>query len=505
MKQVFNNSLLTNGGNLKGVLRRNNRVANKSSKMRWMIKFCLLSFISLLMLSANGQGYQIQVKIDNLADTQVILGYYFGDKQFARDTAQLDSKGVGVFEGDEKLPKGVYFVILPDNIFFELMVDEDQEFSVSTTYSKDAAVVNNNLKSNGNEEMELYIDYQQFMNKKGKLATNLRKRLQTAGPEQKQVIQDSLQLLHEQVKSTWAEIEHKYPNSIIAAILKINREIEVPEPPKDENGVIDSTFRYRYYKKHYFDNIDFSDERLLRTQFFHPKIDRYFEKLIIPAPDTIIKESKYVLDLASANEEVFKYTLQLLFNKYNNSNIMGMDKALVFFAENYYLNGQADWADSAWLTKLEERVNEIKPNLVGNKAKEMKLYKPDGSMVSLYMIDAEYTILFFFEPSCGHCKKATPKLKKLSDIYWEKGVEILSIYTQFEQEEWLKYIEEQELEHWINTWDPYNQSGFRANYDIKSTPMIYLLDKNKKIIGKRLDVETLEKMLEDEYKRKAIK
>lgn len=181
---------------------------------------------------------------------------------------------------------------------------------------------------------------------------------------------------------------------------------------------------------------------------------------------------------------------------------MGMDKTFVFFAENYYLNGNAPWADPDWLKKVEERVREIKPNLIGTKAKDIRLMDPNDQFLSMYMINAEYLILFFYEPTCGHCKKTTPVMKKLSEKYWEKGVEVLGIYTQFDKEEWTNYIASQHLDNWHNGWDPYNQSQFRLNYDIRSTPSIYLLDKNKNILGKRIDVETLELMLQNEFKKK---
>jgi len=461
--------------------------------------FCLVVFSTDLF----GQGYQIKVKIENLQDSTIYLGYYFGDKQYAKDTVKLDGKGYGEFSGKEKLPGGVYFVLLPGNIFFELIVDKEQQFTVSTIYTGNATDLVKNLTTKGSHDMDLYINYQKFMTQQGELAIKLRDKLKAEllEPDKKRV-NDSLQLLHNEVKMKWETIEKDHPESLIAAILKFNKEIDIPEPPKDEKGIIiDSSFQYKYYKAHYFDFIDFADERLLRTQFYHPKIDRYFEKMILPIPDTVIKESYMVLVKAKASEEVFKYTLQLLFNKYNNSNIMGMDKAFVFFAETYYLNGNAPWADSTWLSKVEERVKEIKPNLIGNKAQEIRLLSPDEQFISLYNIHAEYTVLFFYEPGCGHCKKATPKMKAMANKYWGQGVEVLGIYTQVEKEEWLKFIKEQELENWINAWDPYNQSHFRQNYDIKSTPSIYLLDKNKNIIGKRIDVETLELILEDEFKK----
>lgn len=466
--------------------------------MRQLFFVCvIILFAGIVKLQA--QAYKIDVNIENLKDSTIYLGYYYGDKQFAKDTLVLDKKGRGSFSGDEALPGGIYFVLVPGNIFFEIVVDKDQTFEVKTTYSSDASELTKSLSSSGSEDMNIYLDYQQFMSKQSEIAIDIRKRLkEEKNSAKKGILTDSLNILHDQVKEKWAYIEEKYPSSLIASILSCNKEVEVPDPPKDENGVItDSSFQYRYYKAHYFDHIDLSDERLIRTQFLHPKIAYYFDKLIIPAPDSVIKESRQILDKTRESEEVFKYTLQYLFNKYNNSNIMGMDKAFVFFAENYYLNGVAHWADSSWLKKVEDRVRELKPNLIGNKAPEIKLYSIDDEFVSLHHIEAEYTVLFFYEPGCGHCKKATPKMKEVAEKYWEKGVEVLAIYTQVDKEEWTNYVEEQELNNWINAWDPYHQSHFRHYYDIKSTPSIYLLDKDKNIIGKRIDVETVDKILED--------
>lgn len=472
-----------------------------------MRKNILITFIILTTSVLNcllSQNYNIDIHIKNLEDSTVYLGYYYGDKQYAKDTLTLDKNGKGSFQGNDTLKGGIYFILVPGNMFFEIVIDTDREFSLSTTYDGDPGSLTKQLNSKGSKDMDLYLNYQKFMTHQGELAMKLREKLKDSKDEvANEKIKDSLQLLHNKVKDMWFTIEKEHPKSLLTSILLCNKEIEIPDPPKDENGnIIDSSFQYNYYKKHFFDYIDFSDERLLRTQFYHPKIERYFEKLIIPMPDSVIKESSRLLEKASANEEVFKYTLQLLFNKYNNSNIMGMDKVFVFFAETYYLNGKAQWADSAWLEKVEKRVLDIKPNLIGTKAQEIRLLSPEDELISLQLIRAEFTILFFYEPNCGHCKKATPKMKELSDKFWEKGVEVLGVYTQFDKEEWLKFIKEQELDNWINGWDPYNQSNFRHFYDIKSTPSIYLLDKEKNIIGKRIDAETVEKILDDEFKKR---
>ena len=50
---------------------------------------------------------------------------------------------------------------------------------------------------------------------------------------------------------------------------------------------------------------------------------------------------------------------------------------------------------------------------------------------------------------------------------------------------------------WINVWDPYRKSRFADTYDIYSTPVIYLLDKDHKIVVKRLGVEALPDILDE--------
>lgn len=481
-----------------------------------LFKNCLLIAITMLISSSafadhgnnnETSGYMINVHIDNLADSTIYLGYYYGDKQYVKDTIKLDHEANGVFTGEKSLDGGIYFVLVPGNTIFELMIDETQYFSVSTKFTGDAADLTKYLKTEGSAEQQLYIDYQQFMYNQNMLAMGLRKRLPKAKGKEKTAISDSLELLFTQVKARWNDIETNHHKSLLAAVLRINRDIEVPDFPRDSDGnVIDSAFQYKYYKKHYFDNVDFQDARLLRTQFYQPKLVRYFDKMILQAPDTIVKESRDIISRTEGCDEMFRFTLQTIFNKYNNSNIMGMDKVLVFFGDNYYLKeGKTPWVDSAWVEKLRERVEELRYNQVGNQAVELHLYSYDDQPITISGVNAEYTVLFFFEPSCGHCKKATPKMKALADKYWSKGVEVLGIYTQTDKKEWGDFIEKQGLENWINAWDPHNQSGFRLFYDIRSTPSIYLLDRGKKIIAKRIDVETLESILDDEYARKNLK
>ena len=57
------------------------------------------------------QNYSIFGKIEGMPDGEVLLGYYYGDKQFVKDT--VDSHhGFFHFESEEELDSGIYFDIL---------------------------------------------------------------------------------------------------------------------------------------------------------------------------------------------------------------------------------------------------------------------------------------------------------------------------------------------------------------------------------------------------------
>jgi hypothetical protein len=91
------------------------------------------------------------------------------------------------------------------------------------------------------------------------------------------------------------------------------RDPEVPDPPKDEKGnITDSTFQYHYYKSHFWDNVDFSDERLLRTPILQNKIKTYTTQLTPQHPDSIIESVNLIIEKSKANKEVFKYCVASL-------------------------------------------------------------------------------------------------------------------------------------------------------------------------------------------------
>jgi hypothetical protein len=73
-------------------------------------------------------------------------------------------------------------------------------------------------------------------------------------------------------------------------------------------------------------------------------------------------------------------------------------------------------------------------------------------------------------------------------------------------ETWRKFIIEKKLNEFINVFDPIHLNNLKEKFDIYSTPVIYILDKDKRIKAKRLgadQVVDMLKMLENIEKEKA--
>lgn len=462
----------------------------------------ILICVLILFFSVTGyvlsQSYKIDLKLDGLSDTTVYLAYHFGNKKYVRDTIQLDSNGKGTFSGKEELPGGIYLIVLPGMTYFEILVSDSQEFKIETTFSDPL----NNLKVYHSPENILFNHYQRFMADKQSESENLQQRMRTNSEIRDSVLyfQEKLRNLDKDVKNYWNKIIQENPGSLMAKIVKGMMNIEIPDFEIPDHITNKDSLRwvlgYNYNQKHFFDNIDFSDERLLRTPILHNRIEHYFTRMIIQSPDSIMPRAIDVIEKSRANEKVYQYVLVYLLNHYETSHIMGLDEVFVHLAEEYYLSGKAPWANQDLIDKLTTRVQRLKPNLIGRVGADLRMQTQQGNFIHLHQVEANYIILYFYEPGCGHCKTVTPQLFDIYRKYNNKGVEVFAVYILDDKDEWINYTTKNNY-NWINVYDPSNASFFRHYYDIYSTPTIYMLDKDKKIIAKRIGAETVEKILQE--------
>ena len=225
-------------------------------------------------------------------------------------------------------------------------------------------------------------------------------------------------------------------------------------------------------------------------------------KTVYQIPDSIIKEATLLIEKTRKSQELFKYTVFWITSHFETSKQMGMDAVFVHMAKNYYMTGQAFWADSTTVAKIGDRAKKLDYSLLGKTAPNLIMADTSGAFQVLHAIQKDYTIAYFWDPTCGHCKKVTPKVKEFYDAFRDElSVEVYAVQTNAEErDEWRKYIIENNL-NWINVEDPEQKTAYKYLYDIYSTPVIYLLDKDKKIIAKRLGAEDLEGFIRHHKKK----
>ena len=442
-------------------------------------------------------GYKISGEVKNLQDSTVMLAYYFGGKQYATDTANI-TNGKFTFEGEEALKGGMYLVVLSENKYFDLIISE-QNFSFSTRLDDLVGA----MTFKDSKENPPFYEYLNFITDMQKEVTPIRQKLETSEGETKNKLQEKANTIDLKVKKFRADFMIRNENKFFSKIVLATTEIEIPEAPLDSTGNPDKIFPYLFYKKHFWDNIDFSDERMLRTPIFFNKMDQYLDKLTAKHPDSINISADILVEKSKENEEIFQYVVSYITSNYERSKIMGMDAVFVHMVEKYYITNQCNWVDSIQLVKIADRAQKIAPNLIGRKASDFldiygRPFMKDtlGVTHTLQEINADYTVLVFFGPTCGHCKKEMPKIKHDVDSLIFNGYDIktFAVATEFDKKEWKKFINMQKTGDWINVADinhddegnPVASSDWRDKYDIYSTPVIYLLDKEKKIIAKRI-------------------
>lgn len=483
----------------------------------------ILPILILIGLSTHLFGqkedYSIKLKIKGMKDADCFLISYYGSQRFYKDTAKFDVNGVALFTGKKtQLENGIYGVYSGGKILFEILVNEPViDIQTDTLDYINKMVVN---KSNENK---LFLNHLHFVNEKQEKAAPLRSKYsdENTSELEKEEIEAQLNTIENDIKKYRLSIIEKHPTTFVAAIFKAMKEPETTEFNSIKNDSLVQVLKYNYYKKHYFDAFDFSDERLLRSPLYHNKLEKYFKSVAYPHPDSLITDVDFVIEKASVNKEMFKYTVHYLIGYYEKSNIMGMDAVFAHIALKYYTHEKAYWADEETINKVQERANKIYPLIIGKKAINLTLIDTASkNWLSMFDQKAAYTILIFWDPECGHCKKELPKIAEYYQTVKDKDVIVYAVSSDH-NEAWKKFIRENKLDfinvavpkevfidqkkatEYINKgYTDLNSLNYSNTYDVYSTPQIYLLNKDKEIMAKKLDADILKKVLDRELEKK---
>lgn len=464
-------------------------------------KLLLLTLFSFFFtgLVAQEKAYEISVKMPVSASQGIVnLAHYFGNDQYIKVDSAMAENGVLTFSGEEPLKGGMYLIVYSSSKFYDFVITGKPEEQFMTITADTADYVGT-VQFTNSPDNDILFNYRRFLKSKSDEARVVQAEAGVKNDAvSKQLMQQKMMALQKEVNAFMAKTVDDNKGTFAAKVINANIDPDLPSEediPLLANGKKDSTFLFREYKARFFDNLDFSDERLLRTPFLQGRLDKYFKDLVYQVADSVIKDCDRVLALSKQNKEVYRYVLWLTTNKYETTEIVGLDAVFIHLAENYYLK-DADWLDSTQRAKFNERVSILKPLQTGKIFPELTVYDLAGKERKVANSTGDYTVVVFYSPDCGHCKDSAPELVKFYEEYKEKGVQVYNISTDYQPEKIKNFIEEFKTGDLINTWDAKGNYYFRNAFDVYSTPTTYVLDAEKRIVGKRIPIEELGRFLE---------
>ena len=278
------------------------------------------------------------------------------------------------------------------------------------------------------------------------------------------------------------------PNTYLANFLRF-----LDKTPALKDGQLDSV-TVEHFRVNYLSGIS-NPGIFMRTPVFHAYVKNYFQNIVVPIPENVSSEIDAWLRKCENDSSTYQYWLTQFLTTYQEPKIMGMDAVWIHLLENYCLNGKAYWLSEKTIKELRTEVTFIKPNLIGTTAPSFYAIDTTGKSLDFKKFQNDFYVLFFYDPACSHCRQKTPILNKQHDQIKEWGGRVIGICTTTLKDELTDFIDEFDLE-WTHLWDPKGESDFRVNYNTRTTPQLYILDKNFKIIAKQLDVGKVAEFIE---------
>ena len=427
-----------------------------------------------------------------------LIGIY-GDQNFMEDSAYIDSTGRIEFRRKSPFKPGYFYVIFPDKSNLHMILDEDQHFSMKTSKSD----LLGSMKVESSLDNKLLYESLKLQIRLEKESDSLNVLKNAAGKDSvilKKYDQKMKQIQLEKKKQL-ESFQKKYPNTFFTRFKMAGQNPELVEIKK-ENGETDNDKQIELYREAFWDNVDFHDVRLLSTPVIANKLKRYITELTPQNPDSIIRQADYIIQKSLVNKEMFQYICNWIALNYQPTQTKIMDGEAVFvhILDKYFTKEFAFWMSEKDLSLVKKKVFEMKSSLLNCQGPDVVSQDFYGNTRSIYELKEDFIIVYMFDPDCDHCQKETPQLLEIYKEWKPKGVEVFAIVLNSTEKQWRDFIARYKTESWINVFDPTNKS-FYAKYFVDITPEIYVLNKERKIIGKNLHPEQIPFIIKQDLER----
>ena len=449
--------------------------------------------------TAAADSTRIEVRIEGLqAGTARLVGTY-GDQNYIADTAVIDATGRFVLRRERPLQSGFYYFLLPGQKNFSLLVDQEDQFM---TLRANIADIPGTMQVTNSINTELLYRNARFQSAQEPELNQLGQVIRSSpanSPEYQQAKDRQNALLADR-KAHLDTIFREHPNAFFTKFKIAGQNPDWPEFRKP-NGDLDTMRNLAYYREHFWDNVDFTDDRMLFTPVIFNKLKRYITELTPQQPDSIIRVADPLIQRVLPHKEYFKFMVNWIGLNYENgkTKVMDGEAVMVYLIDKYVTPENAFWDTPENVAKLRKKVDEMKASLIGRKGPDVRAQDINGQFKTIYEMTAPIIVIFMFSPDCEHCQEQAPEIQRIYQKWKDKGVDFYGIAVNTTDEEWRKCIKKSGFT-FTNVFDPTNRAIY-AKYFVDITPELYVLNKDRTIIAKNLVAGQLETIFERELKK----
>ena len=252
-----------------------------------------------------------------------------------------------------------------------------------------------------------------------------------------------------------------------------------------------------FLKEHALDKVNFNDASLVYSDVFTNKTIEYLTYYSNPQlPKELLEKEftkavDFIISKAKVKPQVYKHVVEYLIDGFKR---FGFDKILDYIVQNFVIKDEL-CLDEKTENSIQRRLDQNKKLPVGEITANIIMPDAAGNNISLTGLKSDKVLILFYASWCTHCQDLVPKLAAYYKAQKGKKFEVLAVSLDNKKEEWLKFIKDNNL-NWLNVsdmkgWD----SKAAADYYIYATPTMFLVDRNKKILGKPLTLEELKKLI----------
>lgn len=424
------------------------------------------------------------------------FGHYYGKQTYLIDSLKVETNGYITFS--DSLHPGIYLLITPTGHSYEIMIAESGNLIIHLP-----SEIDHPLQISGNDISEAFNNY---LARIRTLEMNIDSLKDLSNQSEKYTEKIAIQRISKGFRDSIDIIVNTYVSAyegtLLGNYLRSLLPVKLPVikiPPHVSNP---DSFRWvqshAYFHKHYLDNVSFNDNGLIYTPVLEDKVITYLTRFIEQKPESITKAIDSVI-YAIEDAEVYQFSVELLINKYNKSKHKALDEYIyLHIIKEYYLSGKTPWATNRQIRFLTDDYNRCKPASIFQKAPKIILPDQFSKQQILYTIQADYTIVIFWDYDCPYCRRALDDVKKTLQQYSDKNISVFTVFTGNDLDVWKAFLARKVPPSWINTHLQENYSVIKQ-YNINQTPSIFLLDSEMIILDKNFTAFTLGSFLKKIY------